>query len=109
MPSAAAKNAARREAAVALMLILRNVPAGAGLHFRFADKVGGGLGGLPAAVWGERASALRCVEENVRRLSAASPERIVFPCGSCLLMFGRNMLSFLPKDHPLSAHAARLG
>jgi glycolate oxidase iron-sulfur subunit len=64
--------------------------------------------GLPALVSGDRASALRCVEENVRRLSAASPERIVFPCGSCLLMFRRNMLSFLPKDHPLYGNAIRV-
>ena len=64
--------------------------------------------GLPALVSGDRASALRCVEENVRRLSEASPERIVFPCGSCLLMFRRNMLAFLPKDHPLYGEAVRV-
>ncbi len=64
--------------------------------------------GLPALVSGDRPSALRCIEENVRRLSDASPERIVFPCGSCLLMFRRNMLSFLPKEHPLYGQASRL-
>ena len=64
--------------------------------------------GLPALVSGDWASALRCVEENVRRLSESSPGRIVFPCGSCLLMFRRNVLAFLPKDHPLYGEAVRL-
>ena len=64
--------------------------------------------GLPALVSGDKASALRCVEENIVRLSAASPERIVFPCGSCLLMFRRNVLSFLPKGHPLYGQAVRV-
>ncbi len=64
--------------------------------------------GLPALVGGDRRSALRCVEENVRRLSEASPERIVFPCGSCLLMFRRNMLFLLPEDHPLRGEAVRV-
>jgi glycolate oxidase iron-sulfur subunit len=64
--------------------------------------------GLPALVSGDKASALRCVEENIGRLSAASPERIVFPCGSCLLMFRRNVLSFLPKGHPLYGQAVRV-
>ncbi len=64
--------------------------------------------GLPALVSGDRRSALRCIEENVRRLSEASPERIVFPCGSCLLMFRRNMLSFLPEDHSLYREAVRV-
>ena len=57
--------------------------------------------GLPAMVSGDRESALRCVEDNVRALRAADPGRIVFPCGSCLLMFKRNMFSLLPKTHPL--------
>jgi glycolate oxidase iron-sulfur subunit len=171
LPSGAAKNAARRAAAAAQKLLLRRVPSGSGLHYRFPETFGGegrtvpalpgesflgslspgeaargevilfvgcvfdqvfpqvgraayetlrrsGKGisvfrdaaccGLPALVSGDRASALRCVEENVRRLSAASPERIVFPCGSCLLMFRRNMLSFLPKDHPLRGDATRV-
>ncbi len=64
--------------------------------------------GLPALVSGDRQSALRCVEENVRRLSEASPARIVFPCGSCLLMFRRNILSLLAADHPLRDAAVRL-
>jgi len=64
--------------------------------------------GLPALGSGDRLSALRCVEENVRRLSDASPERIVFPCGSCLVMFRRNMLFLLPEDHPLRGDAVRV-
>ncbi|MBI5419335.1 MAG: (Fe-S)-binding protein [Deltaproteobacteria bacterium] len=61
--------------------------------------------GLPAMVSGDRTSALRCVEENVRRLRAAEPRRIVFPCGSCLLMFKRNLFSLIPEGHPLHAEA----
>ena len=61
--------------------------------------------GLPAMVSGDRESALRCVEDNVRALRAADPRRIVFPCGSCLLMFKRNIFSLLPKAHPLYADA----
>jgi glycolate dehydrogenase iron-sulfur subunit len=64
--------------------------------------------GLPALVSGDRRAALRCIEENVKRLSDASPERIVFPCGSCLLMFRRNILSLLTKEHPLYADAVRV-
>lgn len=61
--------------------------------------------GLPAMVSGDRDSALRCAEENVRRLRAAEPERIVFPCGSCLLMFKRNLFSLFPEKHPQRADA----
>ncbi|MGE5188835.1 MAG: (Fe-S)-binding protein [Gemmatimonadota bacterium] len=61
--------------------------------------------GLPAMASGDRASALRCVEENVRALRAADPRRIVFPCGSCLLMFKRNMFALLPEAHPLRGDA----
>ncbi len=64
--------------------------------------------GLPALVSGDRQSALRCVEENVRRLSGASSGPIVFPCGSCLLMFRRNMLFLLPEEHPLREEAVRV-
>lgn len=64
--------------------------------------------GLPALVSGDRQSALRCVEENVRRLSNASAGPIVFPCGSCLVMFRRNMLFLLPRDHPLRGEAVRV-
>ncbi len=61
--------------------------------------------GLPAMVSGDRASALRCVEDNLRALRAAGPGPIVFPCGSCLLMFKRNIFSLLPKTHPLHEDA----
>jgi glycolate oxidase iron-sulfur subunit len=64
--------------------------------------------GLPAMVSGDRASALRCVEENLRRLSAAGSKRIVFPCGSCLLMFRRNVFALLPETHPLREVAAQV-
>ncbi len=61
--------------------------------------------GLPAMASGDRESALRCVEDNVRALRAADPGRIVFPCGSCLLMFKRNIFSLLPEMHPLHEDA----
>lgn len=61
--------------------------------------------GLPAMVSGDRESSRRCAEENVRRLKAAEPERIVFPCGSCLLMFKRNLFSLIPEKHPLRGDA----
>jgi glycolate oxidase iron-sulfur subunit len=64
--------------------------------------------GLPAMAAGDRAGAVRCVEENVRRLSAAGPEAIVFPCGSCLLMFRRLVPALLSPDHPLREEAVRL-
>jgi glycolate oxidase iron-sulfur subunit len=61
--------------------------------------------GLPAMVSGDRASALACVEGNLRRLREAAPETIVFPCGSCLLMFRRNVLSLVPRGSPLREDA----
>lgn len=61
--------------------------------------------GLPAMVSGDRESSLRCAEENVRRLRAAEAEKIVFPCGSCLLMFKRNLFSLVPEKHPLREDA----
>ncbi|MBI5343366.1 MAG: (Fe-S)-binding protein [Deltaproteobacteria bacterium] len=64
--------------------------------------------GLPAMVSGDRESALRCAEENVRRLRAAEAEKIVFPCGSCLLMFKRNFFSLIPEKHPLREDAVRV-
>jgi glycolate oxidase iron-sulfur subunit len=57
--------------------------------------------GLPAMVSGDRRSAAECAEANVRRLRAAEPGTIVFPCGSCLLMFRRNVFSLIPKGAPL--------
>jgi glycolate oxidase iron-sulfur subunit len=64
--------------------------------------------GLPAMVSGDRRSAMACVEGNLRRLRAAEPESIVFPCGSCLLMFRRNVLSLVPKGTPLHEDALRV-
>ena len=61
--------------------------------------------GLPAMVSGDREAARRCAEENVRRLRAAEPESIVFPCGSCLLMFKRNLFGLFPEKHPLREDA----
>jgi Fe-S oxidoreductase len=52
-------------------------------------------------VSGDRRSAAECAEANVRRLRAADPGAIVFPCGSCLLMFKRNVFSLIPKGTPL--------
>jgi glycolate oxidase iron-sulfur subunit len=62
--------------------------------------------GLPAMVSGDRRSAARCAGENVRRLRAAAPETIVFPCGSCLLMFRRNLSLLFPEGDPLHEDAA---
>lgn len=62
--------------------------------------------GLPAMASGDRDSALRCAEENVRRLRDAAPSSVVFPCGSCLVMFRRNLLSLIPETHPLHGDAA---
>lgn len=164
LPSPGAKGAIRGAASAAQKLLLRRVPTGSGLHYRFPEAFGlsgrtvpglpresfsGSLGpgeavrgeamlfvgcvfdhvfpqvgrasyetlkasgkgiavfrdaaccGLPAMVSGDRESALRCVEDNVRALRAADPGQIVFPCGSCLLMFKRNIFSLLPKKHPL--------
>jgi glycolate oxidase iron-sulfur subunit len=61
--------------------------------------------GLPAMVSGDRRSAMACVEGNLRRLRSAEPETVVFPCGSCLLMFRRNILSLVPQGTPLHEDA----
>jgi glycolate oxidase iron-sulfur subunit len=61
--------------------------------------------GLPAMVSGDRRSAMACVEGNLRRLRSAEPATIVFPCGSCLLMFRRNVLSLVPQGTPLHEDA----
>lgn len=61
--------------------------------------------GLPALVSGDRDSAARCAEDNVRRMRAALPGRIVFPCGSCLAMFRRNLPFLIPEGHPLREDA----
>ncbi|MBM2829135.1 MAG: 4Fe-4S ferredoxin-type protein [Actinobacteria bacterium] len=54
---------------------------------------------------GDFESARLCAEENVRRLRAAEAEKIVFPCGSCLLMFKRNLFALIPEKHPLREDA----
>ncbi|MBI5575037.1 MAG: (Fe-S)-binding protein [Deltaproteobacteria bacterium] len=64
--------------------------------------------GLPAMVSGDRDASLRCAEENIRRLRAAEPEKIVFPCGSCLLMFKRNLFSLIPEKHELRSDAVEV-
>lgn len=69
---------------------------------------GGGCCGLPAMVSGDRAAALANVEENIRRLADSGTGRIVFPCGSCLLMFRRNLFHLLGEDHPLRGAAERV-
>jgi len=69
---------------------------------------GGGCCGLPAMVSGDRAAALSSVEENLRRLSGSGDGKIVFPCGSCLLMFRRNLFHLLGEDHPLRPAAERV-
>ncbi len=57
--------------------------------------------GLPALVSGDRESALRNIGENLHRLRGAGPGKIVFPCGSCLLMFKRNIPALFGEGHPL--------
>jgi len=57
--------------------------------------------GLPALVSGDRKSAFACIETNLKKLREAAPEKIVFPCGSCLLMFKRNIPALLKEGHPL--------
>ena len=59
-------------------------------------------------VSGDRAAALANVEENVRRLADSGTGKIVFPCGSCLLMFRRNMFHLLEEGHPLRPAAERV-
>ncbi len=61
--------------------------------------------GLPAMVSGDRKSAVECVEANLRRLREAAPGTIVFPCGSCLLMFRRNVFSLVEEGTPLHEDA----
>jgi glycolate oxidase iron-sulfur subunit len=61
--------------------------------------------GLPATVSGDRRSALECVEANLRRLREAGPGTIVFPCGSCLLMFKRNVFTLVEAGTPLHEDA----
>lgn len=69
---------------------------------------GGACCGLPAMVSGDRPAALANAEENIRRLAASGTGKIVFPCGSCLMMFRRNLFSLLGEDHPLREDAERV-
>lgn len=69
---------------------------------------GGACCGLPAMVSGDRAAALHSAEENIRHLAGSGTGKIVFPCGSCLLMFRRNLFSLLGEDHPLREAAERV-
>ncbi len=62
--------------------------------------------GLPAMVSGDRRSAMMCAGENLRRIREAAPRAVVFPCGSCLLMFRRNVFSLFPEGHPLREDAS---
>ncbi|MEW6721022.1 MAG: (Fe-S)-binding protein [Thermodesulfobacteriota bacterium] len=62
--------------------------------------------GLPALVSGDRKSALENIEANLRRLREAAPPAIVFPCGSCLLMFKRNIPMLFPEGTPPHEDAA---
>jgi len=163
LPSSPAKRVLRKAGAAAERLLLKKVPTGSGLHYRFPEGLGGGrtmpeipargflesldrgdavsgevmlfvgcvfdhlmpeVGraayetvaasgktvavfreaaccGLPAIVSGDRRSAAECVEANLRRLREASPETIVFPCGSCLLMFKRNVFALVREGTPL--------
>ena len=61
--------------------------------------------GLPALVSGDRKSALANIESNLKKLRAAAPGTIVFPCGSCLLMFKRNLPALFKEGHPLREDA----
>jgi glycolate oxidase iron-sulfur subunit len=168
MPSSHAKRALRKTGAAAERLLLKKVPTGSGLHYRFPEGFGGngrtvpalpaagfieslGKGeaasgevmlfvgcvfdhvfpavgraayetvaaagkpvavfrdaaccGLPAMVSGDRNSATECVASNLRRLREAAPGTIVFPCGSCLLMFRRNVFSLVEEGTPLHEDA----
>ncbi len=169
MPRDGRMRALRKAGAAAARLLLKKVPSGSGLHYRFpAEFLTGGrtipqlpakgfiesLGkgeaasgdvllfvgcvfdhfypevgraayetvkasgrevavfreaaccGLPALVSGDRESALENIGANLRRLREAAPETIVFPCGSCLLMFKRNIPSLFKEGHPLHEDAA---
>jgi glycolate oxidase iron-sulfur subunit len=165
------RDAARGLAAAAQNLLMKKIPTGSGLHYRFPEALGrsgrtvpklpekgfiaslapgeaatgdvmlfvgcvfdhvfpqvgrasyesmkaSGKGiavfrdaaccGLPAMASGDWEAARRCAEENVRRLRAAEPGRIVFPCGSCLLMFKRNLFALIPEKHRLREDAVRV-
>ncbi|HEY5996878.1 MAG TPA: (Fe-S)-binding protein [Candidatus Deferrimicrobiaceae bacterium] len=62
--------------------------------------------GLPAWTSGDREGALASIAKNLACIRSASPKAVVFPCGTCLTMFRREMLSAIPERHPLRADAA---
>lgn len=62
--------------------------------------------GLPAMAAGDWESARECAARNVARMREAAPQSIIFPCGSCLYMFRRNLALLFPEDHPLHRDAA---
>lgn len=57
--------------------------------------------GLPALASGDRAGGMKAISKNLVAMRAAAPRSIVFPCGSCLKMFRRDLLNVIPTDHPL--------
>jgi glycolate oxidase iron-sulfur subunit len=57
--------------------------------------------GMPALASGDRDGARKAILGNVATLLAAAPKAVVFPCGSCLTMFRRDMLNAIPAGHPL--------
>ncbi len=61
--------------------------------------------GLPALASGDREGALKSVTKNIASIRARSPKSVVFPCGSCLTMFRREVLSLIPEGDPLRADA----
>lgn len=64
-----------------------------------------GCCGLPAHASGDRAGAARSIARNLAAMRAASPRTIVFPCGSCLTMFRRELLAAIPEGSPLRPDA----
>jgi glycolate oxidase iron-sulfur subunit len=64
--------------------------------------------GLPALGAGDREAALRCVRKNVAALRATGTGPVVFPCGSCLAMFRKNLFFLLEAGDPLRAEAEEL-
>jgi glycolate oxidase iron-sulfur subunit len=61
--------------------------------------------GLPALASGDLAAARKSVSRNIAMIRESAPSAVVFPCGSCLTMFRREMLSLVPEGHPLRADA----
>ncbi len=64
--------------------------------------------GLPAMASGDFAAARRGARENLRRLLDSAATQVVFPCGSCLVMFRRNLPILFPEGDPAHGDAVRL-